>query len=216
MGRQWNLFKEHFIVEHLPLVGSLEDVVDWYFRVEPPFSEKKRKEFPDGFILSAIEGYHREQNATIAVVSADGDFERACATRPYIAHYADLKTYVDAFKPELSYKDRMPEPVDPTQPIVTEDLTELKAILGRGSQATSLEIDRAVKLLRTRGENYRYFFLNVNDPLWLHELQRTGFSLMCRQWIGTSRTAVCEFPIGTHPLSDAGISVKARRGVGHP
>ena len=50
---QWELFKSHFTVEELPLVGDLDRVVDWYFSVEPPFSEpKKLKEFPDAFIFS--------------------------------------------------------------------------------------------------------------------------------------------------------------------
>lgn len=40
MKHQWSSFKEHFIVENLPIVGNLEDVLDWYFEIIPPFSEK--------------------------------------------------------------------------------------------------------------------------------------------------------------------------------
>ena len=45
LKRQWEAFKEHFVVEELPLVGNLEDVVSWYLKTEAPFSEKKRKNF---------------------------------------------------------------------------------------------------------------------------------------------------------------------------
>ena len=38
MVRQWETFKEHFIIEKLPIVGNLEDTIDWYFKKEPPFS----------------------------------------------------------------------------------------------------------------------------------------------------------------------------------
>ena len=172
---QWNTFKEHFTVEPLPLVGNLEDVVDWYFQTEPPFSEKKSKEFPDAFILSALESYYKEHQANIAVVSGDGDFERACLVRRYLVHYSSLEKYVEAFKPKLSSQDRRPEPVDPTQPIVTEDLTELRAILGRGSESTSIEINRVLELLQSRGENYEFFFLNVGEPMWLDHLRHRGF-----------------------------------------
>ena len=41
MNRQWSEFKKHFVVESLPIVGNLENVIDWYFDVLPPFSEKK-------------------------------------------------------------------------------------------------------------------------------------------------------------------------------
>lgn len=172
---QWEVFKEHFTFETLPLVGNLEKVVDWYFQTESPFSEKKSKEFPDAFILSALESYHKEYQANIAVVSGDGDFKRACLVRRYLAHYSSLEEYAEAFKPELSSQDRRPEPIDPTRPIVTEDLTELRAILGRGNEATSIEIRRVLDLLQNRGENYEFFFLNVGEPMWLDHLRHRGF-----------------------------------------
>ncbi len=174
LKRQWEAFKEHFIIEELPLVGSLDDVVGWYFAAEPPFLNKS-KEFPDAFILSSLESYHQKHQANIAVVTADGDFMKACLMRPYIDYYKSVREYTEAFKPALTAEDLESEPIDPTQPIVTEDLTELKTILGRGSSATTIEVDRALKLLRSRGENYRYFFLNSNDPMWLDHLEQEGY-----------------------------------------
>lgn len=130
----WEHFKSHFTVESLPLVGDLGLVVDWYFSVQPPFSPAKKKEFPDAFILSALDLYHNDHKANIAVVSRDGDFSTACKIRRHIQHFESLEKYIKAFEPELTKeKYVIEEPVDPTQPIVTEDLTELKAILGRES-----------------------------------------------------------------------------------
>ena len=168
----WENFKSHFSVEHLPLVGDIDRVADWYFKVEPPFTKKKAKEFPDAFILSAIERYHAECNANIAIISCDNDFREACASRRYLQHFDSLDQYIDAFKPELTKEKYLTEePVEPTRPIVTEDLTELKSILGRGDQVTQIEIDRVIGLLGTRGENYRYFFRNSGNPLWLPYLK---------------------------------------------
>lgn len=173
---QWEQFKSHFTVEKLPLVGDIDKVVDCYFSVAPPFSDDKRKEFPDAFILSTLEAYYNDHNANIAVVSADGDLGKTCATRRYLQHFGSLERYIDAFKPELTSEQYLTEePVDPIQPIVTwEDLTELKAILSRGSDATEIEIERTIKLLQNRGENYRYFFVNSNEPMWLPHLKASG------------------------------------------
>ncbi len=172
---QWEQFKSHFVVEELPLVGDIDRVVGWYFSVEPPFSEKKNKEFPDAFILSALESYHNDHKANIAVVSGDGDFGTSCKVRSYIDHFDSLKKYANAFKPELTREQYLiEEPVDPTQSIVTEDLQELKAILGRGADATQVEIDRVIKLLQSRGENYRYFFNNADEPMWIPYLKASG------------------------------------------
>ena len=175
---QWETFKEHFIVEKLPIVGNLDDVVDWYFRKEPPFSNSnKPKEFPDAFILSALEHYHKEHKANIAVVSGDGDFQEVCARRwfRFIEHFPSLDKYIEAFEPELKSEDLEPPEIDPTRPITTEDLTELQAILGRGNDVTPIEIDRVLNLLKSRGTNYDYFFAQAKDGVWLEPLRSNGY-----------------------------------------
>lgn len=177
MNQQWSSFKEHFVVENLPIAGNLEDVIDWYFDIRPPFSEKKPKEFPDAFILSALDQYRKQHHANIAVVGNDGDFRQACESRRYIFYFPDLEKYIDAFQPELSGKERLPGEVDFTKPITTEDLTELKAILARGHQVTPIEIDRVMQLLESRGSNYDYFFQNAADAVWLDPLAERGYFL---------------------------------------
>lgn len=177
MNRQWSSFKEHFVVENLPIAGNLEEVIDWYFDIRPPFSEKKPKEFPDAFILSALDQHHKHHHANIAVVGFDGDFRQACESRRYILYFPDLEKYIEAFQPELSGKERLPGDVDFTKPITTEDLTELKAILARGNQAIPIEIDRVMQLLERRGSNYDYFFQNASDAFWLDYLSARGYFL---------------------------------------
>ena len=176
MVRQWETFKEHFIVEKLPLVGDLNSVVDWYFRKEPPFS-KKPKEFPDAFVLSALEHYHKEHKANIAVVSGDGDFQEVCARSRFrfIEHFPSLDKYIAAFEPELTSEVLEPPEIDPTRPITTEDLTELQAILGRGNKVTPIEISRVLNLLKSRGTNYDYFFAHAKDGVWLKPLKSNGY-----------------------------------------
>lgn len=177
MNRQWSSFKEHFVVENLPIAGNLEDVVDWYFEIRPPFSEKKPKEFPDAFIISSLDQHHKKHHANIAVIGFDGDFRQACESRRYILYFPDLEKYIEAFQPELSGKERLPGDVDLTKPITTEDLTELKAILARGNQMTPIEIERVMQLLESRGSNYDYFFQNANDAVWLKHLSERGYFL---------------------------------------
>lgn len=177
MVQQWTSFKEHFICESLPTVGNLDDVLDWYFDVRPPFSEAKNKEFPDAFIINVLDHYHKDHQANIAVIGFDGDFINACATRRYIQHFPGLTEYIDAFRPELSGEERLPGDVDFTKPITTEDLRELKMILCRGDQVTQIEIQRVISLLDSRGTNYEYFFKNADDAVWFSHLLEAGYFL---------------------------------------
>lgn len=175
MTQQWRDFKEHFVVERLPLVGDLEEVVDWYFKVEPPFGEgKKSKEFPDAFILSALDQYHGEHSANIAVISGDNDFETACKHRRYVAYFPNLNDYIDRFIPQLKGEELERPEIDPTQPITTEDQTEIKSILLRGSKVTSVEVERAMRLIENRGPSYDFFFRHANDSVWLEHLREWG------------------------------------------
>lgn len=175
LQQEWREFKEHFIVERLPLVGNLEEVVNWYFEVKPPFTPSKRKEFPDAFIMSALDKYHQQHNASIAVVTEDQGFSEACQSRPYINHYSELTEYIKAFEPEFTPDPSKIEPVGLSSPIVTEDLTLLKEILGRGDTVTPFEVKRALMLLRTHSANYRYFFSKCGDPFWLDHLRDMYF-----------------------------------------
>lgn len=173
-GKQWEEFTSHFIVEPLPLVGCIEDVVDWYFNGAPPFHNKKH-EFPDAMIVSSLEAYHRDNSANIAIISKDGDLKGVCELRRYLFHFSDLDKYVAAFEPELSSDSIDIEPLDPTKPITTEDLTELKAILKRGDDATQIEVHRVMGLLKARGTNYDYFFGHAADKIWFQPLKDSGY-----------------------------------------
>jgi hypothetical protein len=178
LNHQWTQFKDHFTVEYLPLCGNIDDVVDWYFEIIPPFCKpKKMKEFPDAFIFSALDQYNEECKANVAVVSNDGDLDKACANRRYIWYFSNLEDFIEAFQPEISGEDLAQEPVDPTKPIATEDLSELKAILGRGNEVTTIEIRRVLQLVESRGSNYEYFFQNASDSIWLPYLAKEGFFL---------------------------------------
>src|SRR5260370_19699769 len=175
LNAKWNEFKDHFTVELLPLLGDLETVVDKYFAVKAPFSEGKPKEFPDAFVLSALHEYHKKHKVNIAVVSLDGDFKNACALLGYLQHFSSLEDYANAFKPELSREEHaIEQPVDPTRPIVTEDLPKLKGILNPGPQATAIERKRVISLLHSRGQNYDYFFRNASDVFWIPLLKDAG------------------------------------------
>lgn len=59
---------------------SINLILDKYFSKSPPFSEKKKHEFPDAIVLSALENWASANKEMIYLVSKDGDMVNSCLT----------------------------------------------------------------------------------------------------------------------------------------
>lgn len=54
---------------------DLASIVDSYFKEEPPFSDHKKSEFPDAFVIQSLEIWCKENDTTCIVLANDGDFK---------------------------------------------------------------------------------------------------------------------------------------------
>jgi hypothetical protein len=78
-----------FLAEsHVSIVSTSNlkagDVLNKYFAVTPPFgaAENKRREFPDAFVIEALNEWAYEGERTVFVVSGDKLFREACQNFP--------------------------------------------------------------------------------------------------------------------------------------
>jgi PIN domain len=72
-----------------------------YFSKNPPFGKgKKKHEFPDAFVLSALKNWCIENQAQIVAISTDGDFKKFCQIEEQFSHYANLYTFLNAILKE--------------------------------------------------------------------------------------------------------------------
>lgn len=67
-------------IEIVPVTGvSIEEVFDAYFNEQPPFATSgKKSEFPDAFILSAVNNISKDRGYKLYVVSEDRDVKSYC------------------------------------------------------------------------------------------------------------------------------------------
>ena len=75
------------IQENLDLVSIIDD----YFNMKAPFSEKKKSEFPDAIVLKSLEQWCSENNTTCIVLSKDTDMKNYKSERLI---YRDDKDYL--------------------------------------------------------------------------------------------------------------------------
>lgn len=79
-----NNMKEQFLEQlyiarvcRIPLQENLDlkAIVEAYFRKKPPFSQKKKSEFPDAIVLKSLETWCKENNEKCIVLSNDNDMQ---------------------------------------------------------------------------------------------------------------------------------------------
>jgi hypothetical protein len=105
---EWEKFQEYFEVERLSDMGNLERVLEWYFDRKPPFGDgKKSKEFPDALVTSVLDKHCVERKISIAVISRDGDYEKACENRPRFRYFRSLSAFIEACLHEQETVERV-------------------------------------------------------------------------------------------------------------
>ncbi len=90
----WGKFEAMFAPEDISRNVNWQGVFEDYFALRPPFTLKKKDEFPDAFNLKMIEGLNP---ARLILISSDGDFERWIAGRQNIVLYKKLNEFTDAY-----------------------------------------------------------------------------------------------------------------------
>lgn len=72
------------------------EVFDKYFTQSPPFGEgKKKSEFPDAFVISALQSWCARNNRKLYVVSGDEDMKSACETNERLLSLSRLEELLD-------------------------------------------------------------------------------------------------------------------------
>jgi hypothetical protein len=98
LSRQVNDFFEKCQVERVELPRTtLATVIDLYFKKQPPFSDKKKSEFPDAFVLEALKSKSGINDEIVYVVSKDPDFANACKQQPYLECIETLPHFLDRY-----------------------------------------------------------------------------------------------------------------------
>ncbi|WP_417898460.1 PIN domain-containing protein [Bacillus haimaensis] len=79
-------------------------IFDMYFKGIPPFSKKKREEFPDAFSLVALENWFKQQGGKICIVSDDEDLKNYCEESEPLIYEPSLESFFDNLIKNNNYK----------------------------------------------------------------------------------------------------------------
>lgn len=79
-------FLEETFAKTVPLVMDLNHLFADYFARRPPFSEKKKHEFPDAVVIASLTAWCTKQQEKIYVVSNDPDMPACCSPEGPLIH----------------------------------------------------------------------------------------------------------------------------------
>jgi hypothetical protein len=75
---------------NVPLSADLSALFSHYFARRPPFSAKKKSEFPDAVTIASLLAWCKEKRATAYVVSGDPDLKACCSPSGPLFHAASV------------------------------------------------------------------------------------------------------------------------------
>ena len=99
LQNQFEAFFKKAKLEIIEIDGVLvNNVFESYFFCTPPFSEKKKNEFPDAFSLLAIQKAAEDKNKIICVVSGDTDWKNFCSStkNTHLCYFKNLDDLLES------------------------------------------------------------------------------------------------------------------------
>jgi len=79
---------------NIPSISDVTDVLDDYFAQRPPFSTKKKSEFPDAISIASVRLWCKQKSATAYIVSEDGDLRACCSESGPLFHAESIKDII--------------------------------------------------------------------------------------------------------------------------
>lgn len=77
-------------------LASISEIVESYFYKKPPFSNKKKEEFPDAIILESLLSWAKNKKTKVYVLSTDGDMRDYCDLYgEYLSYINDLDKFIN-------------------------------------------------------------------------------------------------------------------------
>jgi hypothetical protein len=78
----------------VPTAATIDEVLSDYFARRPPFSDKKKAEFPDAVVIASLRAWCANQNAKAYVVSGDPDLKACCSVSGPLLYASSIEDVI--------------------------------------------------------------------------------------------------------------------------
>jgi predicted nucleic acid-binding protein len=125
----------------VPLSANLDDLCESYFQEKPPFSGKKKSEFPDAIVLSSLRDWSSQKGKKVYAVSGDQDFKASCGSEGNLIHAGSLADVISMATVTKRVQDDLLMFLDNSKSLKSRLSEELRGspVKVRGIHATDVE-----------------------------------------------------------------------------
>lgn len=144
---------------------NLEAITERYFKMLPPFEEKKRYEFPDAIALMSLEEFAKSRKEKLVVVSADKGWQEFCKTSEHLTCIGELGAALNLFQNHRAVEWLIRELSD-----IAINRTE-SPILDRITEALTKDVENTQVDAKVIDHTYSITEQAVFANYWRHEFE---------------------------------------------
>ena len=110
---RWDIYKKIHKIEIIASdTISVSELMKDYFDKKPPFSEKKKAEFPDAIALQALRNWANANNKRVLCFSTDSDWKNYIENSENLKYSGDIKSILGELNKNLSLSNQIKMKID--------------------------------------------------------------------------------------------------------
>lgn len=88
---------------------DIQKVLEWRDELSPPYSDKKKNEYPDAMALSSLLNFTERTKLKIAVIAVDGDWSNVCKVHDQLEYFDSIASFVEHHVTNVELSDKVKE-----------------------------------------------------------------------------------------------------------
>lgn len=110
---RWDIYKKLHKIEIIASdTVSIGELIEDYFDKKPPFSEKKKSEFPDAIALKALSNWAKVNGKKVLCFSTDSDWKNYIENTENLQYSDDIKSILGELNKKLQLSDRVKRKIE--------------------------------------------------------------------------------------------------------
>jgi hypothetical protein len=156
----------------VPIAATMDEIFSDYFSRRPPFSDRKRREFPDAVVVASLRAWCAKRQAKAYIVSGDPDLKACCSDSGPLLFAASIEDIISQATVSSELRGALQEAISEDEALIELLSDQLRELAVRAPQR--FRYSAGIALLSGIVRNV--------DDISIHQmnvLERDGINFTC-------------------------------------